>query len=347
MKIRVGIVDSDKNYLEKISTKFLTEYTDSIELYLYTSIESAAPKIDDKKIKVLVMNTAFKDHPLLSTIRCAFLYISEDNSDGKIGDVQVVGKYRRVSDLYKSILGVYSDSTEAVYSANSTGNCQVIAFASPAGGTGSSTMAVACAVRAALQGKGVLYLNLEKIPAYYFAQNDIGFEEIIYSIKNGHGNLKMKLESFVKNSPEKVAYFPRIGNILDLSAFEPNDKEELIKAAANLDGISFMIVDMSFDLNKDTYRMLDLADQIVVTSDGSEVANQKIFEALNAIELSQGEYMLDAKISLLYNKFSEGSPVGRISNIKQKTVGVANRYKMPQRDIVNNLSKTTLFDSLL
>ena len=86
----------------------------------------------------------------------------------------------------------------------------MIIFSSPSGGVGTSSMAAACAVHYAMQGKKVLYLNLEKFGSadvFFSGEGQFDMSDIIYTLKSKKTNLALKLESCVKQDISGVYFY--------------------------------------------------------------------------------------------------------------------------------------------
>ena len=96
---------------------------------------------------------------------------------------------------------------------------KVITFSSPCGGTGTSSVAAACAVNFAKKGKKVLYFNLEPFGSsdnFFNAEGQFDMSDIIYALKSAKANLALKLESCVKQDSTGVYFFSATKVALDM-----------------------------------------------------------------------------------------------------------------------------------
>ena len=347
--IKLAIIDKDRKYLEGVQTRILTDYSKEVEIYMWLDTENLTENLSKRKIDILVVNTQFKDEEELRKVKCPIIFIDDNGANGTVDNKLVLPKYQNITNLYNSIKNAYYANINVEFEHNREGRAKIIAFTSPAGGTGTSTLAEACAVRLAQKGKKPLYINLEKIPAYFFEKNYPGFEEILYAIDGS--NFILKLESGYKESPDGVCFLPRIKKIPDLISFTTEQKIILITTAAKIEKVTHVIVDMGFSLDSDTCKLLDIMDEVIFVSDGTENSNNKIFNAFNALKMIQGDYSLDKKISLVYNKFSIHSPVAYLAKIEMKSLGVIYRKSLEkiedsQKHIVNAISESDVFDAL-
>lgn len=53
MKIKLALLDSDQNYLNRIVTAFNIKYADKLEIYSFTKLESAMAALEPSRIDVL------------------------------------------------------------------------------------------------------------------------------------------------------------------------------------------------------------------------------------------------------------------------------------------------------
>lgn len=344
MKIKVSFIDDDNSYLQRVKAKLRKDYPDSIEAGYYNNLDVFVQNYHNDRADVAVINSSLIDEDSISGLQCPVLLISEDNSEGSIGDYPVIGKYQKFEEVYRKILSIIADSPIKMIVPNDP-NGRIIVFASPAGGSGSSTLAVACAERLSKLGKRVMYINLESIAYYYYTGNNGGFEDLMFTLKENKSNLSLKIESLARKTENGVTVLPAVKNALDLSSLEDEDVDALINAAYRIESVDYLIVDSDFSLNARIYDLFDKATCVIMVSDGAEVANHKIKVSLECFEALSGKYDFINKIRILYNKFSAGSFCGKLQG-DYPDLGVVPRYKATQKQIVEAVSELNIFDIL-
>lgn len=348
MRIRVAFVDTDADYMQRVKAKLRKDYADQVEASYYNDFSIFANDLGRNRVDVAVVNAAFMNNPDFRTVRCPILLLSEDNSTGKVGDYRIVGKYQRFEEMYRTILSVYSDSAQGMdgYVPSAAGGKQLIVFASPAGGTGSSTMAVACAEHFAQKGLKVAYINLESMPFYYYTGFSGGFEDIMFTLSENRSNLTLKIESVAQKTNNGVLILPSVKNPLDLCSLSDDDIETLIKAVLQIDSVDYVIVDADFNLDKRTYMLFDKATSIVLTTDGRVAANVKTSTAIECLKIMESKYQMVEKIKVIYNRFSTGNFNSKLEgNIPE--LGMLPRYKATTPQIVLELSSSDVFNQLM
>lgn len=220
MKIKLAILDNDKNYLGRIIATLEAMYTDKFQVYSFSDLDIALKTINEANIDVFVAGDSFNIDFSQLPKRCGFAYLVETPGIETLNGHQTICKFQKVDSIYKQILSIYAE-----YAGNITGlkiadeDCKIITFASPSGGTGSSTMAAACAIHFAARGKKTLYLNFEPFGSsdvFFSGEGMFTMSDVIYALKSKKTNLSLKLESCVKQDRRGVYYFSQSEFALDI-----------------------------------------------------------------------------------------------------------------------------------
>ncbi len=333
MKIRLAILESDTIYLERIVGYFNERFADKLELYSFSDAGIAIGCLEKSKIDVFLSNDYFDIDVKSLPERCGFAYLVDDVDIETVRGERAICKYQKAELIYKQLLSIFSEKTSAVagVSFDDSEECKVIAFLSPAGGTGCSMAAAACAKSLARRNKKVLYLNFEMFgdSSIFFESDGNGtFSDIIFAIKSKKGNLPLKLESLVKHDNSGVYFYSAANMALDMAELTVAEIKKLITDIKLFCGYDFVIIDMDFSLEKTNINMLCECHSIVLVSDGSAVCNGKIgraIESLNVID-DQYDFKLLMRCALLYNRFSSvTSKKIAIEGIKE--IGGIKRYE--------------------
>ena len=227
MKIKLALLDSDQNYLNRIVTAFNIKYADKLEIYSFTKLESAMAALEPSRIDVLVASDTFVVESSALPKRCQLAYFVESADVDSVNDQRAICKFQKADLIYRQILSIYSE-----YAGSASGlklgddSCKVIAFTSPCGGVGSSTMAAACALHYAARGKRTLYLNFERFgssDAFFAAEGQFDMSGIIFALKSKKTNLSMKMESCVKQDPRGVYFYSQSKVALDMLELGADD----------------------------------------------------------------------------------------------------------------------------
>lgn len=352
MKIKLAILESDKNYLDRIVAAFTSRFSEKLELYSFTEVESALRTINDKKIDVLIADDIFEIDMDKIPKRCGFAYFVDSVEIETYRNQRTICKFQKAELIYKEILSIYSETVSAVFGIklDNASDTSVLTFVSASGGAGSSTLAAACAVTLAKRGHSVLYLNLEQFGSsnlFFEGEGQFDFGDIIYAIKSKKSNLSLKLESTVKQDVSGVHFYDTCKSAMDLTEMSQEDYQRLMDELI-ITGYEYVIVDMDFYLNKTCFEILKRTQNIVFVSDGSEIANKKFERAYSALYVldQQMDSVICNRIGIIYNKFSnktgrqiENDSIGFIGGIPKFEQGAP-------RQIVEQISEMAVFDKL-
>lgn len=332
MKIKLALLDSDQNYLNRIVTAFNIKYADKLEIYSFTKLESAMAALEPSRIDVLVASDTFVVESSALPKRCQLAYFVESADVDSVNDQRAICKFQKADLIYRQILSIYSE-----YAGSASGlklgddSCKVIAFTSPCGGVGSSTMAAACALHYAARGKRTLYLNFERFgssDAFFAAEGQFDMSGIIFALKSKKTNLSMKMESCVKQDPRGVYFYSQSKVALDMLELGADEIGRLISEARLSGNYEYVIADLEFGMDRASLQILRQAGAIVWTGDGSEISNRKLARAYQALTILEqnAEVPLTARIALIYNKFSNKSGTA-VTGTELRSIGGAPRYE--------------------
>lgn len=315
MRIRVAVLDKDISYLNMLVSAFGTKYADKVELYSFSDSEVALSELAKTRVDILLIDkgSSIDTADLSKKISIAYLVDSVDVD--RVNGVKAIYKYQKIDLLYKSILDSFNPDEPVIRKKNSDNSADFCLFWSPSGGAGTSTLAVAYAIYNALHNKRVLYLNFEKYGSadiFFNGPGQFCMSDVIFAAKK-NSNLEIKLESSVKTDNTGVYFYSQTKYALDMLELSPDDQKNIIQTLCESGKYDLVVVDKDFSLEGHEVELLDLADVVVMTGDGSATSNAKFsraYEAIGMIEQSNDTSIL-RKVILAYNKYSNktSSPV--------------------------------------
>ncbi len=353
MKIKLAILEKDRSYLTRLVSAFGTKYADKFEIYSFTDPEVALETVAGARIDVLLAADAFDLELTALPKRCAFAYLVDSAGIETLNDQRAVCKYQKADLIYKQILSIYAEKASSITGFTPQGDKgHVVAFCAAAGGVGSSSMAAACAARLAAMQKKALYLNLEVFGGadmFFGGQGQYDMSDVIFALKSKKTNLPLKLAGSVRQDPCGVYFYAPAKYALDRMELTTEEILRLLSELKLMGEYDYIILDLAFALDRQTLQLLRQAEQIVLVSDGSAVANAKTeraFAALATMEQSS-DAPLTSRLSLAYNRVSSKS--GHSVNAPGlRVLGGAPRYAGAEtRQLVEELAKLDIFDSIL
>ncbi|MCL1791799.1 MAG: chromosome partitioning protein ParA [Peptococcaceae bacterium] len=356
MRIRLAILESDMNYLSRITALFTEKFADKLEVHSFSDEKLALNDLAGANIDVFVAGSVFNIETSELPPRCGFAYLVDSPRIDTYREQRAINRFQKADLIYKEILRIYSDVADvsAIGFKLESGetSTRVIAFVSACGGVGSSSMAAACAVSLTKRGLPVVYLNCEQFGSsniFFSDQGNRNFSDVIYSLKSKKSNLLLKLESTVKQDEETgVHYYDQANLALDVMEMREEDYEQLFSGLSAMN-YSHIILDMDFSLNAECLDVLRMAQTLVFVSDGSEMSNVKFARALASLMILDQQNGTDLchRITLLYNRFSSKTSK-RLDNGHLVVLGGAPKYeRATTRRIVEQLAGMPLFEELI
>lgn len=339
MKIKLAILEKDLSYLNRIVSVFSTKYADKFEIYSFTDPNVAISSLKDTKIDVLIANDVFEINVENLPKRCGFAYFVDSADIDTKNDQRAICKFQKADLIYKQILSVYSENAGNISKLKiDEGSAKIAVFSSPCGGTGTSTLAAACAMHFAAKGRKTIYLNLEKFgssDSFFSADGQFDMSDISFALKSRKTNLSIKLESCVKQDASGVFFYSQPKVALDVIELNAEDIIHLISEIELSGQYEYIIVDLDFSIGEDALKILRNAHSVVWVGDGSDVSNLKISRALQSLSISdtKSDSPLINRIHLVYNKFSNRT--GKVlTNIELKNIGGMPKYEHATTDQV-------------
>ena len=353
MKIRLAILETDVGYLNRIVTVFGSKYADKIEIYSFTEKDVALSELQSIKADLLVASDSFEIDTKQLPKRCGFAYFVDSMEVELLRGQPTICRFQKADLIYRQVLSLYAEHAGSMTELKfSDDGCRVIAFASPSGGSGSSTMAAACALHFAAMGRKTLYLNLEKFGSpddYFSGQGQFDMSDIIYALKTRKANISMKVESAVKQDLRGVYFISQSKLALDMLELTTEEILRLISELRLNGSYDYLILDAEFGLDKDSLKVLHQAQAMIVVGDGSPSSNTKIFRAMTALATKEEneDTPLINRTLLAYNRFS--SRTGEtIANLELRAIGGAPRYEHATTEqLLAQLSRNPLFDEIV
>lgn len=310
MKVKLAILENDSVYLNRVASAFNIKYPDKLAVYAFTGLDMALKAIEDERIDVFVASDKFDIKVSELPKNCGFAYFVDSIGIETENGHPAICRFQRIDLIYKQILSIYSDKVNAVAGVGADdGSTKVVVFNSPCGGTGTSSVAAAAAVRFAAGGRKTLYLNLETsgcADSFFTGDGQYGMSDIIFALKSGRPNLPLKLESTVKLDHRGVYFYSGTKNVLDRLELSGEELVRLINSLKVVGEFDVIIVDKEFGLQEDELKLMRQSSSVVWVSNGSEIANLKIARAMEAIEIldRNSGASISGRLMLIYNGFS-------------------------------------------
>ncbi|MBS6194849.1 MAG: hypothetical protein KH828_04645 [Clostridiales bacterium] len=352
MKIKVIIVDKDKNYTARALRGFQAHFADRIELRVFSDVESFYQDISASYADLILADSSAGVDIGRIPESTSFGYLCERMDVEEIDGVNAICKYQKLEILYKMMLGIFAEKSSNIKFRHSVSSARMTMFTSVQGGSGTSAAAAAYALRRGKEGKKIFYLSLEKFgdsDMYFSGDGIMSFSDVIYALKSKKSNLIIKLESAVKRDSSGVEFFSTCRNAYDMFELKDSEISALLQGIAQMKEYDEIVMDLSGDLNERmSVLMEEFADNIVYVCDGSLTGNKKFerfCEAVRVREQQKGINLL-GKMILLYNRYSSKTSV-QMEKIPINLLGGIHRFEGASgRELIEQISAINILNRI-
>lgn len=352
MKIKLAILEKDASYLNRFINVFSIKYAEKMEIYSFTDKEVALNALNENRIDVFIASDVFEIDSSILPKKCSFAYFVDSPDVECVNEERAICKFQKIDLIYKQMLSLYAEKANNISDFKvGDDSTKVVAFTSPSGGVGSSSLAAACALHFATQGKRVLYLNLERYGSadrFFEAEGQFDMSDVIFAIKSKKTNLALKLESCVKVDPRGVHFFSETKNAMDMLELENEECAQLISELRISGTYEYIVLDVDFMVGKDMLSLYRKADRMIMVGDGSAISNGKIaraYQVLTTLETNT-EMPLASKSYLIYNKFSNKTSK-MLEGVDIRNIGgMARIDHATTQQVITHLSTNEMYDKI-
>ncbi len=281
MILKLAAAAADRSYVQRLM-RALEEY-DNLRLSVFTDQESLKLSLADRKYDVLLFDPAFYDPQAFQNAVTLPVLLLDENYilPEYLKDFAKISRYQRVSQIYKRVLELYSEKAGSAGNLSETGRAGAAAFYSPAGGTGKTTLALACAARLAAQGVRVCYLNFEEAASeecYLPQKAERGLSELLGCLGENL-NFSMKLQGLLQNKGENLYYLNHFDSPNDFYEMKEEELEKLMEVIQGSGFFDAAVMDLGCSMERKNQKLFELADTIVLVEGCGRTAEskQKIF----------------------------------------------------------------------
>jgi len=321
MRVKLLIATSDNEYAKLISDNISEFHADAIDVSICSVLEGIQETLVKRKYNVALLDMEIINHIDTGLIHLPILLWPDNEENENIVDLpaelEKIKKHQRISSIVATILERYARISGYRYGIAS-GQANITAVWSPAGGVGKTTVALAYAMANVSDGKDVFYLNLENFSSVsvYFNENGKSISRIFEMLENNDGNVRM-LTQGISCRDAGITYLCGADNFDDMCILSSENIIELITTCSEL--ADELVVDLSCICDIRTKMSLDMADKVLMVTDSTASAEVKLAQFISQNNVFE--------------------------SIKEKTVLVANKGALISEPATNSVISLPLVQS--
>lgn len=302
----IVVVETDVNYLQTLEMKIAETLMDSVDIEIISDAGYYKEYfMIPKKIDILVINQKLYTEQLnMHSIEKTFILTEEMNEaeeyayrgESTAGELIYLFRYCNINTLVNYIIPTEWAGTDNT----AVKEPQIIAVISPAGGTGTTTVAMGISACMKQNLKKALYINLNKYQNFhYYLQNRMTLGmEACSKLRDYDAQIYENMKNFL--AKEDFVYLPPLKNTRDSLGISKRAFMELALSAKKSGDFDFVVVDIGCDLTGDELKFLKYANKVLVVLNQDEYALFKLEVLRCSVECSDAE-----KYLFLCNKFNK------------------------------------------
>lgn len=316
-KIQIVIADTDDIYVEHLA-RYLMENAEQCEVSTFSAKDSFLRYICSIHTDILLIDKGMLDSELNRADISVKILLSVDGSEEN--GYETVRKYQKTESILQEVLLKYAEATGNVDSLKGNRRTKIVAFYSPAGGSGKTTLALGTAAACAAAGMKAFYLNLEKIDstALSLGRTAGNMSEVLLALKASGSDAGVKVMASRGQEPNTgFHYVSSADSILEYTELSGEEMIKLVEDIAGLDEYDVLIVDLASEFNREKSEILNKCNRIYVPVTEEESSVNKMQLLLHENTLHREYSGMMKKMRIISNKVTgmSGSPVLQSSGI--------------------------------
>ncbi|MCD7836591.1 MAG: AAA family ATPase [Lachnospiraceae bacterium] len=278
MIIKMAVADSNIDYIQRLIS--VLEGYGELQLSVYTERAALEHALTSKHFDVLLFDSSVYDGQIRTEENTLAVMLLDETSDipESLHTYKKVRKYQRISRIYQQILELYSEICGEADGVLGGNGVRTIAFYSPIGGAGKTTVALASAARLAKMGYRVFYMSLEDIASedcYLPQGNERGLSEVVACLGEKI-NFTMKLQSLLQNKDDKLFYLNHFESPNDIYEMHEEEIAELLEQIGKTGLFDVIIVDTGISLDKKMVALFENMDKVVIVEKEDAISLRKL-----------------------------------------------------------------------
>lgn len=283
MILKIAIADANTDYVERILS--VLEGYDNLNLSVYTDRVSLEQALASRQFDVLLFDPSVFDGQI--EVKKSMLTLMLLDEDKRVPEtyqgLKKIHKYQRISKIYQQILELYSEICGDLGNVAGQKGVTMVAFYSPVGGSGKTTLALAAATKLAMLGHRCFYLNMEDIASEdcYLPQNaQRGISEVAACLGENI-NFTLKIQSLLQVKGENLYYLNHFESPNDIYEMSQTEVTELLEQLEKTGLFDVIVLDMGVAADSKMLGIFEMVQKIVLVEKEDAMALRKLNCFLN------------------------------------------------------------------
>lgn len=278
-KIRLIVAIEDDIYLDRICDyletahgRFVTER--------YSSREALAAAVHTLAVyDAILFERQMLDDSALSSIRKIKILLGEKDSMKLENGCYSIREFQKTEAIANAVLSICSQDERFIgIQAQSSEKARLYVFASPTGGSGTTTVSLSTAMSLAAKGRKVLYINLEQISSLgcFLPLGGITMTQIMRMAIENNPKLMTAVEGGRNIEPASgLEYISGFADITDFDALKPEYLKSFAEQLSTLGLYDSILIDAPWNTNQ-ILPLINSAEKIFLVSRNTNLSVMRI-----------------------------------------------------------------------
>lgn len=283
--INVLVLTRDAEYAQRLTGYMGRKHPNDLRMMVLDTPDNFESFLKTSSVSVVLIDENCNKTDISAHTELAYAYLRENNSGRS--DERSFCKYSSGEEIYRTILGLYSEISANNRDANA--GCRIYGFVGANGGAGTSLISAAFAMNQAQSGHKVLYLCFDKrTPEItFFGQKANGsLSDLITAVMSKQQtNLPAKAASLIRTDNSGVSYIQGCALPNDYDEIDAGILEKLVNACIRADEFNCVVIDGSLQDSAFCEKLLPSLSTLVVVSENGGTAFDKLFRTVEWLRI--------------------------------------------------------------
>lgn len=334
-RLNLVIADSEEDYVKGFSDFLACKYSNRFKISCFTKYDCLMNFIENEKQKIdilLIGQDMYAEGVSLDKLNNVGMVMILTRGNQPVNDKEYkqINKYQHGDRLVGEIIESYSlengESSGYMFT-NKNGATKVVTFFSPAGGSGTTCVALGASVQCAMIGMKVLYLDFQTLNStrMFFGQSKSrGLSALLYFLKDNESDIAAKIEALrCVDEKYNIHFFAPAQSGAELWEVTPKEYASFIYQLKRMGYYDVVFIDASADFVLRYAEILSASDRmfIIVRRDVLSIYKAEVLlDEISILEQRNGIKLRDG-IQIIINNCN--------GYIDDKAMGLSIREKKP------------------
>lgn len=302
-KVNIVIADKDEMYLEHLA-KYFMEKGENCDISTFSSKASMVKYLESGiPADVFLLDQEMICDELSQYPKAVKILLAVGNE--QVEGYESIRKYQKSEDILKKTLLKFAEATGNLDAVKGQRKTKAVAFYSPVGGSGKTTIALHTAAACVAAGLKTFYLNLEKIDSVssLLGRTPGTMSDVFLSLKAKGSDVGVRVLSARGEEPNTgIHYISAPDSISEYSEVTAPELEKLIRTIISLNEYDVLVIDFSSEFYQEKVQLLENCDVIFVPLVEDEFSVNRVRTMFHEDALHQRYHSIYKKMKMIVNK---------------------------------------------